>query len=285
MDEPDAPDPRNLTEEGLGTLEAMQNISPDWLNIYKKYGGTFADVASGNYNTAYKNIADNISNVETFANSNIRESNLSDVQNLGTDSFATIKGLNSNLQALTDGISAQAIEDLNNAGKLSARDKYDTAQLAREAGQARGNIAGNSTVYNELLNAEELKDKRQQNAVALATTAAQLEDGYNSDALNLITGQSNAPQLAASPAGTTSGYVNPTTYNPYMNAYAQDLYNTNYNAAWDQYYKEGNKWENLIGGTIGLGGTIAGGFFGGAEGAEIGGKTGMAMGSAIGSIF
>ena len=61
MDEPDAPDPRNLTEEGLGTLEAMQNISPDWLNIYKKYGGTFADVASGNYNTAYKNIADNIS--------------------------------------------------------------------------------------------------------------------------------------------------------------------------------------------------------------------------------
>lgn len=285
MDEPDAPDPRNLTEEGLGTLEAMQNISPDWLNIYKKYGGTFADVASGNYNTAYKNIADNISNVETFANSNIRESNLSDVQNLGTDSFATIKGLNSNLQALTDGISAQAIEDLNNAGKLSARDKYDTAQLAREAGQARGNIAGNSTVYNELLNAEELKDKRQQNAVALATTAAQLEDGYNSDALNLITGQSNAPQLAASPAGTTSGYVNPATYNPYMNVYAKDLYNTNYNAAWDQYYKEGNKWENLIGGTIGLGGTIAGGFFGGAEGAEIGGKTGMAMGSAIGSIF
>ena len=285
MDEPDAPDPRNLTEEGLGTLEAMQNISPDWLNIYKKYGGTFADVASGNYNTAYKNIADNISNVETFANSNIRESNLSDVQNLGTDSFATIKGLNSNLQALTDGISAQAIEDLNNAGKLSARDKYDTAQLAREAGQARGNIAGNSTVYNELLNAEELKDKRQQNAVALATTAAQLEDGYNSDALNLITGQSTAPQLAASPAGTTSGYVNPATYNPYMNVYAKDLYNTNYNAAWDQYYKEGNKWENLIGGTIGLGGTIAGGFFGGAEGAEIGGKTGMAMGSAIGSIF
>ena len=285
MDEPDAPDPRNLTNEGLGTIEAFRNVSPEWLNLYKDYGGQFANEASNNYNTAYNNIAGNIGNVETSANSNIRESNLSDVQNLGADSLATIKSLNSNLQTLTDSISAQAIEDLNNAGELSARDKYDTAQLAREAGQARGNIAGNSTVYNELLNAEELKDKRQQDAVALATTAAQLEDGYNSDALNLITGQSNATSLAISPAATTSGYINPTTYNPYTNEYAQDLYNTNYNAAWDQYYKEGNKWENLIGGTIGLGGTIAGGFFGGPAGAEIGGKTGMAMGSSIGSMF
>ena len=285
MDEPDAPDPRNLTNEGLGTIEAFRNVSPEWLNLYKDYGGQFANEASNNYNTAYNNIAGNIGNVETSANSNIRESNLSDVQNLGADSLATIKSLNSNLQTLTDSISAQAIEDLNNAGELSARDKYDTAQLAREAGQARGNIAGNSTVYNELLNAEELKDKRQQDAVALATTAAQLEDGYNSDALNLITGQSNATSLAISPAATTSGYINPTTYNPYTNEYAQDLYNTNYNAAWDQYYKEGNKWENLIGGTIGLGGTIAGGFFGGPAGAEIGGKIGMAMGSSIGSMF
>lgn len=285
MDEPDAPDPRNLTNEGLGTIEAFRNVSPEWLNIYKDYGGQFANEASNNYNTAYNNIASNIGNVETSANTNIRESNLSDVQNLGADSLATIKGLNTNLQALTDGISAQAIEELNNAGELSARDKYDTAQLAREAGQARGNIAGNSTVYNELLNAEELKDQRQQDAFKLATTAAQLEDGYNSDALNLITGQSNATSLSVSPAATTSGYVNPTTYNPYTNAYAQDLYNTNYNAAWDQYYKEGNKWENLIGGTIGLGGTLAGGFFGGPAGAEIGGKTGMAMGSAIGSMF
>ncbi|MBP3358409.1 MAG: hypothetical protein J6K91_05805 [Opitutales bacterium] len=285
MDEPDAPDPRNLTNEGLGTLEAFRNVSPEWLKIYKDYGGQFANEASNNYNTAYNNIVGNIGDVETSANSNIRESNLSDVQNLGADSFATIKGLNTNLQTLTDAISAQAIDDLNNAGELSARDKYDTAQLAREAGQARGNIAGNSTVYNELLNAQELKDKRQQDAVDLATTAAQLEDGYNSDALNLITGQSNATSLAVSPAATTSGYVNPTTYNPYTNAYALDLYNTNYNAAWDQYYKEGNKWENLIGGTIGLGGTLAGGFFGGPAGAEIGGKTGMAMGSAIGSMF
>lgn len=285
MDEPDAPDPRNLTKEGLGTLEAMQNISPEWLNLYKKYGSQFANESSNVFNTSYNNIAQNIGNVEASANSNIRENNLSDVQNLGTDSLATIKGLNSNLQALTDSISARALEDMYNAGELSERDKYDTAQLAREAGQARGNIAGNSTVYNELLNAENLRDRRQQDAVALATSAAQLEDGYNTDALNLITGQSNAPQLAASPAGTTSGYVNPATYNPYMNAYAQDLYNTNYNAAWDQYYKEGNKWENLIGGTIGLGGTLAGGFFGGPSGAEIGGKTGMAMGSSIGSMF
>ena len=136
MDEPDAPDPRNLTNEGLGTLEAFENVSPEWLNLYKEYGGQFANEASNNYNTAYNNIVGNIGNAETSANSNIRESNLSDVQNLGADSFSTIQGLNTNLQALTDGITAQAIEDLNNAGELSARDKYDTAQLAREAGQA-----------------------------------------------------------------------------------------------------------------------------------------------------
>lgn len=285
MNEPSAPDPRNLTDEGLGTLEAFKNVSPEWLNIYKEYGGQFANEASNNFNTSYNNIAQNIGNVETSSNSNIRESNLSDVQNLGADSLSTIKGLNTNLQSLTDGITAQALTDLQNSGELSARDKYDTAQLAREAGQSRGNIGGNSTIYNEILNAEQLKDQRQKDAISLATTAAQLEDGYNSDALNLITGQSNATQLAVSPSATTSGYITPTTYNPYTNAYAQDLYNTNYNAAWDQYYKEGNKWENLIGGTIGLGGTIAGGFFGGPAGAEIGGKTGMAMGSAIGTMF
>ena len=71
MDEPDAPDPRNLTEEGLGTLEAMQNISPDWLNIYKKYG--FGEFKKAKFAAQLKEYIESNCTKEDFKNSEIIE--------------------------------------------------------------------------------------------------------------------------------------------------------------------------------------------------------------------
>ena len=285
MDEPDAPDPRNLLNEGRETLAALRELSPEMLELYKKYGSQFAGEAANSFNTAYDPISSNIGNAENANNSALRKSMLGDLLDYGQDTVEAIRAMNPQQAALADALSNRALEDLGNAGELSARDKYDTAQLARSAGEARGNIAGNSTVYNELLNAENLKETRKNNAANLAATASGLQQSFTTPALNAIGQTSSATNLAVSPALTSSSYINPATYNPYANAYAQDLYNTNYNAAWDRYYKEGNKWENLIGGTLGLGGTIAGGFFGGEGGAKLGGTTGMAMGSSIGSLF
>lgn len=246
-----------MLDEGRKTMDAYKELAPQILGLYSQYAPLYAQVGAGSYNSALSALYPSMSGYVNDANTAYRQGLVGDISNYGTDAYNAIKGVNGSQARLMNELGDQAYEDLKNAGNLSARDTYDMAQVARAAGDARGNVMGNSTVFNELLNNENLKRERQDRARSFASGVAGMENSYyTSPALALLTATSSVPQLASSAAMQSGFGITPSTFNPWESSYAADLYNTNYNAKYNSYISGQNNLFGAIGGLMNAGGQV-----------------------------
>ena len=253
----DAPDDRTMLGEGRNTMEAYQQLAPEIYNMYSQYAPLYAQAGAGSYNSALSALYPAMSGYVNDANTAYRQGLVGDISSYGNDAYNAIKGVNGSQSRIMAELGNQAYEELKNAGNLSARDTYDMAQLARAAGDARGNLMGNSTVFNELLNNENLKRERQDSARTFASNVAGMENTYyTSPALALMTATSSVPSLASSAAMQSGFGISPSTFNPWESAYAADLYNTNYNAKYNSYQQGQNNLFGALGGLMNAGGQV-----------------------------
>lgn len=194
-----------------------------------------------------------------------REGDIADVQRLGPQ--ATQAFLNANpylesslnkLNARTDNsqilnqLNQQASRALASQGQLSPEALRDVEQQSRAAFADRGMVMGNQSLASELFSRDAAVQQRMAAAQQLASgvqglnqqqndfigRAAQINASSLSDPFQAILGRSSGAAASAGGASAGGGYggsgqmigTGAQMFDP-MNAYAQDIYNTNYNAA------------------------------------------------------
>ena len=260
----DKPDDRSLLNEGQKTLSAQSQLMPQQYDLYSTWAPQYAQVGGQSYVNALQSLYSGMGAQVNDANTQYRQGILSDMGAYGQSALNAVKGINPTQQALTDTMSAQALADLQNNGQLSNRDKYDASQIARSAGAARGNLMGNSTIFNEYLNNENLIRDRRNEARNFAGGMANMENSlYSSPAYSILTANSAVPELGANAAMQSAYGITPSMFDPFQNAYASDLYNTNYNAQYNAYLNSQNNLFGAVGGLMNMGGSIGGAMAGG----------------------
>lgn len=296
MDEPDKPEDRNMEKEGVKTLEAIAATAPkeyaleaQWRPKYAQLNADILQDVLPSYIELYKDkLLPSVTEMQNSANTTLRKNQIADIENLGKSAVSAIKSIDPEQAALMDKLNAQAREELDAGGNLSARESYAAAQAARSAGAARGNTMGNSTVFNEFLNNENLRNDREDRARKFASGVSQMNANYYSaPALNALSENSSVANMDLSSIlanASSNSQVSSGMFNPYS-SYASSLYGQNYATNYDYYLQNRDLNENLIGGILGTAGAAVGGVFGGPAGAAIGGSVGQSTGSTIGSFI
>jgi hypothetical protein len=189
-------------------------------------------------------------------------SDLSALSSAGRSGFDAITGTVPGQSAMLEELNRQIYGDLQAGAELDPRDRYRLMQESRAAGASRGMGFGPSDSAAETmalwLGGEDLKRRRQE--------AAQKQAGLN---FGLVTD----PMLGMLDRGTDVfglatqlGMSQIPNLDPF-NAYASDLYNTNYNAAWANVLNSRNNAAARSAANKAMIGQIVGGVLGGAAGA------------------
>lgn len=224
--------------------------------------------------------------IETDANTQRREADLADVERLGGRANEAFRAANPQLAELLDAaqddtetgptrlseaLEALAFEELQAGRSLTGRQRRDTEQASRAAFSARGLAMSNPAAVDEITALNDAGDRRLRERLALASAVDQMQFGQEqanranrlnvanmmqrtgSDPFQAILGRpgqslalaSNQQAGAGNLAASQRGMVNP------FNAYASDLYNTNYNAEAAARIASSNNMGAIIGGGLG----------------------------------
>jgi hypothetical protein len=180
----------------------------------------------------------------------------------------------------------QAREGLALGGQLSAEDNRLAQQAAREAWSARGLVNSNGAVADEVLNRDALSRQRLAERQALASAVdqqgfSQRQQGFGNQVQNSLLqmqgafnpfqtitsantqNQGSNQQLFSQGAGFSSGAFGNQNVNNLVNPfnpYAQDVYNSNFNAANARYISAGNNAAAMAGARDAATGDIANSF-------------------------
>jgi len=257
---------RNYYNEGSQSLTDLQRLMPQIAALYgqtaqnvttsdtNRLRGSVGDMASINYG-----LTDMAAQQTARANSALRAGNIADAQMYAQQALDLRKQSNPELYAglsqFQNTAGNQVTSDLARlqqaqTGQLSAEDARNAQQAAREAYAARGLVMGKGAIGAEIMNRDALSRQRQNEArTNLGTSMGQLYQGIGAQTANVfdpmaaVLGQQYGMQtqnvgsnqnLFNQAAGLSSGaygnqYAQQMT-NPF-NPYAQDVYNTNFNAA------------------------------------------------------
>jgi hypothetical protein len=261
-----SPAGRNYFNEGRQTLSDLQNLMPGITALYGStaQGAQAADLArlqgaAGGIGGINQDLTGMAAAQTAAANSALRAGNMADAQKYAQQALDLRRQTNPELYA---GLSQyqtaagnQVTSDLAKlqqaqTGQLSPEDLRNAQQAAREAYAARGLVMGKGAIGAEILNRDALARQREQTArTNLGTSLGQLYQGIGAQTANVFdpmaatlgqqygmqTGNVGMNQnLFNQSAGLASGaYGNQYAQqmsNPF-NPYAQDVYNTNFNAA------------------------------------------------------
>jgi len=257
---------RNYYNEGSQSLTDLQRLMPQIAALYgqtaqnvttsdtNRLRGSVGDMSSINYG-----LTDMAAQQTAMANSALRAGNIADAQKYAQQALDLRKQSNPELYAglsqFQNTAGNQVTSDLARlqqaqTGQLSAEDARNAQQAAREAYAARGLVMGKGAIGAEIMNRDALSRQRQNEArTNLGTSMGQLYQGIGAQTANVfdpmaaVLGQQYGMQtqnvgsnqnLFNQAAGLSSGaygnqYAQQMT-NPF-NPYAQDVYNTNFNAA------------------------------------------------------
>lgn len=197
------------------------------------------------------------------------EAQLEILKDLGPQGVSAIQGLDPTQTRIVQGLSDDAEQGLALGSKLDPAMEREVQQDVRGAQAARGFGFGPTDVFEEAFGlgsaGEALKERR----LARAGAVTGLRKGLYQDPILAEFGapssfSTNASQSILGGAQQTATGTN-TLFNP-QSAYAQDVYNTNFNAAEAARIAAANRSGALTGSLIGAGGTIAGGYLAGGGG-------------------
>ncbi len=252
----DAPPPRNLSKELDAIYGAEAKYAPQSAQLAQTYDPVYNRVSISNLGESVLGYTDGVGNhvpgsvdLTTGANTAQRASDLADVQKMGPEATAAYLAANPDLAAsrstllgrttdspLLSQLNSQAAAGLAANGALDPETQRSVDQQTRQAYADRGMFGSNSAIGAEILNRENARQARIQSAQQFALGVQPLNTAQ-SGVVNAATGTlaSTLADPYSAILGRTSGAVgqqnNSSAYSPMnLGSYAQDLFNTNYNA-------------------------------------------------------
>lgn len=199
---------------------------------------------------------------------------------------------------ITRSLDAQAINDLELGGALSAEDTRDAEQAARSAGAARGMALGKTTALAEILNRNSARTARRDSARAFAASREAGNRQFTQSATQIASAVDPASMILGMPTGAAQGMGNmmgfvqgvrtpdPSSVMSLGMTYSNDLYNTNFNAKESRYNAALNRYyaSRYGGSSAGGGSNMMGLGIGALGGAASGALSGAAIGSVVPGI-
>lgn len=268
-----APADRQLQSEMEQTIRAQLNTAPDIYAARQQYDPLYADLAVQNYRRAllgngsqpgllslYGDVAPTLNQFSADASRYQRQADVADVEALAGRTTTALRNADPTAAAIEDQLAKQAQAELASGASLDPALANQVSQSVRAAQAARGFGMGTVDANVEGLfagrEAEQLRRQRQ----AFASSVAAQRRQTNGDPFLAILGRpAQSMQLTGQSLalGQTAQGTGP-TFDPY-NQYAQDLYNTNYNARAAAKIATANNEAAITGAAISAFGNIAGG--------------------------
>lgn len=260
---PDTPDPgqsalnyvRGMADPGL--QNALLGAEKTYRPQYAENNVSVAEQSLFGFGTGQRGWLDilgqatpQLGNIQSAANTQQREADLADVEQLGGRATEAILNANPQQRALVDALNQNAMNALNNSERLSFEANREAEQGVRQSLAARGRSNDNIGVFEEALNRESLLNARQDRAQALGLGTAALNQSVAGDPFQAILGrpsnslQSAMGQQQASMYGAqtaTPSLINPDTgVNLAQANYATNVgYTAGMNSLYGQMYGAG----------------------------------------------
>lgn len=276
----DAPAARDIGQETRDTLQAQVDLAPEQYAATAEFGPKYAalnqseiekaltgqDTGKGYLKMYNEDILPAMTEASTTATSAQRAADIADVQKYGPEATAAFRAANPEVSTMDDALSS-AIMKLINGGGLSPDETRQTQQGIRASQAARGLGYGTSDAIAEAVGLDRATQSRTLANLGTASSYVASRAARQTDPFMAILGRSSAaPAMAgaATQVGQTSaaGAAPSSQFDPF-NAYASDLYNTNYNGVAAANNASASANAGLFGSLIGFGGRLGGGYLAG----------------------
>lgn len=246
--QPDTPPPRNYGQESADTLAAQVRLAPDQAAAYSanRPAYTAADLTALNQSLlgtgGQKGLLDlyrqNVAPAMADAQNAQQGAQVAGQQDIltryGPGYLQAMQGINPQQTALRNQLYGQAAEQLG-AGGVSPFEQRQYQQAARAGQSARGLGAGLGDAAAEAAYVAQMQNQRRQENQRFATGVVGLDQQLYGDPFQALLGRPSGAGAAgqqllggAQQQGGQSAWMR-SLFDP-NNAYASDVYNTNYNA-------------------------------------------------------
>lgn len=234
---PSAPKSRSEAEEYTKTLRAQISVMPEWLKAEQTYRPKFAQLDADILQQTlpqmletYRQVAPTLSEIENQTQADKLAAEMQLLDRYGPEVTATIRKASGNDQLLA-ALNAQAMEELSAGTSLdpAMTNAYQQAVRSAQAGRGMFNVGMPAISAEAALGAqtaEAMRRARQQ----FAGTVVGLNQATSGDPLMAILGRPSQSFSALSGYGNQAAGMTPNSVFNIQSPYAQDLYNTNYNA-------------------------------------------------------
>lgn len=272
-----APPPRDLTAEARATMAAELEAAPQILAARQTYDPQYAELETktlerGLFGTdgnngqlaIFEQTAPRYQQAISDSNTIARRNDLQDYQEFAPGFVTAARNADPENARLLEELTRQAQAELDLNGQASPEEIAASREAVRGAYASRGNLSGSGAITAEMLDRAALRRSRQASARQNAANTSQLRFSQQPNAAAFFSGQGAGPTAAFQGQGGINTQASASQFDPF-NAYAQDLYSSNHNAAWSRYNSKENNRSSLIGAGIGALGVIAAPFTGGGS--------------------
>lgn len=280
-----SPPPRDLVAEGRQTIQAELEAAPQILAARQQNDPAYAELETktlerGLFGTdgnngqlaIFEQAAPRYQQAISGANTIARRNDLQDFQEFAPGFVEANRNLDPENARLLEELTRQAQAELDLNGAASPEEIAASREAVRGAYASRGNLAGSGAITAEMLDRAALRRSRQASARQNAANTSQLRFSQQPNAAAFFSGQGAGSAAALQGQGGINTQASAAQFDPF-NAYAQDLYSSNHNAAWSKYNSKRNSATAAIVGGIGV---LAAPFTGGASLALTAGAAGAA---------
>lgn len=247
--QPDTPADRNYGTETRDTLQAQIDLAPqqlaatkatqpgyDALNLQSLNNQLFGTGGQQGYMSIYEQMAPRLAALDQQSINSQRASDIGAVEQLGGRATQAMLDANPYNRSLLSKLNSYASSGMDDPYSLTAEQQRQVQQASRAAMAARGMGGTNSAVADEVLRQYQASGAEAQRKFGNAASMVQLNQGVVGDPFQQILGRNSgatAQAMAATGAGqNTAGGIGSATSSMFdpTNAYASDVFNTNYNA-------------------------------------------------------
>lgn len=255
------PKERQMVDEGRATLGAYRTLAPTTLAFLNDFGPQYQDAAlkgvaaqvvggerageaarGGSMGLFENYIAPGISRAQAAGNRSQREADVADVEALGGRATAAIRSANPQQAALLDMMNQMAREELAQGSGMDAGMRREVTQGVRAGQAARGLGVGTSDLFEESMATGEAGQRLKGRRQAFASQVAGMNQAAVGDPFMAVVGRQSmtTPWAQNQMSGDRSAAAANQPNSDPFSAYASDLYNTNYNAAWSNVFNQRN---------------------------------------------
>lgn len=257
---PSTPSARTVSSEGLQTLQGQAAAAPQTLQLESQYRPSYVGLGLGDvsqYMTGSRNADQGLLGLyqqsvlptATQATSSSRAAAAQDLTNLAPAAASAARAANPNQYALLDQLTKSASDQLALGSSVDPSTAREVAQGVRAAQASRGMGFGPADVTAEAFARGTRGEALRQSRQGFANQVASLNGQAAVDPFRILNSGGDAG-LALALLGNSQQAAagsQPTLFDPFSQ-YAQDIYNTNYNATAAANLAAANNMAGVVGG-------------------------------------